>query len=265
MNMYIHELKAGKRSTIIWTVTLLAILILYMSFYTMIKNDADAFVKIMEGVSPVIRQALGIAINQITSPLGYYSFVFSFILFLGALQGMNTGVNIISKEVRDKTADFLLTKPKTRVSIITAKLLAGLTCILITGVIYIIMSAIAMSLFTGETYNMTALILISTTLLITELIFYTLGFLTAVIFPKIKSVISVSLPVVFAFYFAGLMASITGDELYRDLSIFKYFNPMYIILNSSYETKYLMLSVAIIIVGFALSYVIYSKKDVHAV
>lgn len=265
MNMYIHELKTAKKSTIIWTITLVSLLVLYMSFYSAITNDADAFMKIVEGVSPIVRQALGMAVNQITSPLGYYSFVFSFVVVIGAIQGINMGLNIISKEIRDKTADFLLTKPRTRVSVISAKLLAGLTCILITGVIYIILSALVIPLFTSDSFNMNALILISSSLLITQLIFYALGLLIAVVFPKIKSVIAVSLPIVFGFYFLSIIASITADQFFKYLSIFKYFDPTYIIVNSSYETKYVMLSAAIIVVCITLSYIIYNKKDVHAV
>ena len=44
---------------------------------------------------------------------------------------MNLGIGIISKEVRDKTADFLLTKPVSRVTILVAKMMAAFTCIVL--------------------------------------------------------------------------------------------------------------------------------------
>jgi len=265
MNMYIHELKASRKSTITWAITLIGVLTLYMSFYSTINNDADTFIKILEGVPPVVKQAIGLAVNQVTSPLGYYSFVYTFLMVLAAVQALNLGLNIISKEFRNKTADFLLTKPRTRPSVMTAKLLAGVTALIITACIYVVYSAIFVQMVVGQSFNMNALLLISFSLLILQFIFYALGFLIAVIFPKIKSVISVSLPIVFGFYFVNILASITGDQLYEYLSVFKYFDPNYIVLNMRYETKYVILSMLIVIICFALSYIVYSKKDVHAV
>lgn len=265
MNVYKYELKAAKHSTIIWTCVLAFVAVFYLAFFQVIRNDADTFLKITESVSPMIRQALGLAVNQITSPLGYYSFVFTYILFLGALQATNMGINILSKEVRDKTADFLLTKPKTRSEIITAKMLSSITLLFITNIVYVVASVLSLVFFTNENFNMNAAILISSSMFIVQLIFFSLGFLIAVIFPKIKSVISVSLPLVFCFFIISLVYGMTGDTLYRNLSIFKYFDPTYIIVNSMYETKYLIYSAVVVIVFMVFSYVIYRKKDVHAV
>ena len=61
-----------------------------------------------------VRKALGLSVDSISSILGFYSYIFLYITLCGAIQAMNLGTSIISKEVSEKTADFLLTKPVTR-------------------------------------------------------------------------------------------------------------------------------------------------------
>ena len=265
MNVYKFELSANKKSNLIWLIALLFCVVFFMSTYTMITSDADAFKKMLEGMPLIIRQALGIAIDKITSPLGFYSYIFTYVLLLGAICATNLGINLISKEVRFKTADFLLSKPKTRFSIITTKLLSGLTSLIMMCAIFIVMSILVVNAFAGTNYNLNSLILISATLLFVQLIFYLIGFLVAVVFPKIKSAISVSLPLVFALFFLSIIESALGDQSLKALSVFKYFDTDYIIANNSYDSQYVGLSVAIILVCCLVSYIVYYKKDVHSV
>ena len=50
MNIFLHELKANRKSTIIWSISLIMIVVLFMSFYPSFAKDAEEFTKIMEGI-----------------------------------------------------------------------------------------------------------------------------------------------------------------------------------------------------------------------
>ena len=78
---------------------------------------------------------------------------------------------MLSKEVRDKTADFLLTKPVSRSEIMTAKLLAALTSLVITNGMYLIISSIMASAVTSEAYSVKTFLMISITLFFIQLMF----------------------------------------------------------------------------------------------
>ena len=75
MNMFIHELKAYRKSTIIWTISLISIAIIFLAMFPAIAREADEFNKMMEGYPNSIKKALGFTVESITSIMGYYSYV----------------------------------------------------------------------------------------------------------------------------------------------------------------------------------------------
>ena len=265
MNMFIHEMKAYRKSTIIWTCSLIAIIVLFLSIYPSFSKEADAFKELMEGFPEPVRKAFGLSVDSMSSLVGFYSYTFLYITLCGAIQAMNLGTSILSKEVREKTADFLLTKPVTRTQIITAKLLAALTSLVITNVAYLTVASIMASLVKVEDYSYKIFFMVSFTLLFVQLFFLALGVIVSVLSRRIKSVLPISLGTVFGFFIVGMLGSALGDEAVRYITPFKYFDTNYIINNSSYEGTFIMIEIVFIIVAIAASYYVYCKKDIHAV
>jgi ABC-2 type transport system permease protein len=263
MNILVHELRAYRKSTIIWTISLIAITALFMSFYPSFAKESEGFKNILESYPEAFRNALGINLDTFFSVLGLYSYGLTYITICGAIQAMNLGTSIVSKEVREKTADFLLTKPVTRTAVLTSKLLAALISILITNIIYLIASSLVMNQVKTGDFSFNLFIMVSLTLLFIQLIFLAIGIILSVLVPRIKSVLTVSLGTVFGFYFLGMFG--TGDDVKRYLSPFKYFETTYILEFSSYETSFLMAGAIIFILAIAASYFVYTKKDIHSV
>jgi ABC-2 type transport system permease protein len=177
---------------------------------------------------------------------------------------MNLGTAIVSKEVRDKTADFLMTKPVSRINIMTSKLLAAFTALVITNIIYLGLTILAAVAIVGE-FSLKIFFMISITLFFVQLMFMALGFMISVIAGKIKSVISVSLSTVFGLYILGSLESIIGEERVRYFSPFRYFDPAFIIKYAAFESSFIIVGIVFIIAAIACSYLIYLKKDIHAV
>lgn len=265
MNILLHELRVYRKSTIIWSISLILIVVLFMSLFPSFSKDTEEFTKLLEGYPAAVRAAFGINLDNFFSILGFYCYALSFITLCGAIQAMNLGTGIISKEVREKTADFLLTKPVTRTTIITAKLVAALISILITNLFYLAAALLTAYQVKTVDFSLKVFIMLSLTVLFIQLIFLAIGVILSVVIPKIKSVLTVSLSTVFAFYFLGMFSATSGDEAKRYISPFKYFDTAYIMENSSYETPFLVAGLVIMILAIVASYVIYRKKDIHAV
>ncbi len=265
MNMFLHELKAYRKSTITWTCSLIALTVLFLAMFPAFSKEAETFKELMEGFPEPVRKALGLSVDSISSILGFYSYAFLYITLCGAIQAMNLGTSIISKEVREKTADFLLTKPVTRTQIMTSKLLAALTSLVITNVAYLTASSVMVSIVKTEDYSYKIFFMISITLFFVQLFFLALGVIVSVAASKIKSVLPISLGTVFAFFIIGMLASTIGDDLIRYITPFKYFDANYIIKNASYEAIFIIVELGFIIVAIASSYYVYCKKDIHAV
>lgn len=264
MNMFLHELKAYRKTTLLWTISLALLIILFLFMFPTFSSNAEAMKKLLEGYPEALRKALGINLDSFSTLLGFYPFVFGYILLCGAIQAMNLGTSILGKEVREKTADFLLTKPVSRQQILTAKLSAALVSIVFTDVIYLSVASLMATAITKEPFSMNTFLLVSLTLFYLQLIFLSLGILLSVVLPKIKSVLSVSLGTVFGFFIISMMDSSVGEKTVRYLSPFEYFDINYIVKNGAYETSFVIL--AIVVIGFAIttSYILFGKKDIGA-
>ncbi len=265
MNMYLHELKSLRKSTIIWTCALIALAALYFSVYPGLVKDAADFKKLLGGYPAPLRAALGISLDNITSLLGFYAMVFSIITLGGAIQALNLGVSILSKETRERTADFLLVKPVSRPAIVSAKLLAALTVLLATNVVYYAAALIVADMVKTADFSSTVFFMINSTLFFIQLMFLALGFVISMFFKKLKAVLPISLGVVFGFYIIGAIIATGKNDAERFISPFKYFDITYIINHASYEVPYLITGAVIVVTAIAASYVIYARKDIHAV
>lgn len=265
MNMYLHELKSLRKSAIIWTCAIVGLAALYFSFYPSIVKDAMDFKKLLGGYPQSIRAMLGISLDNITTILGFYSMIFSFITLFGAIQAMNMGLSILSKETRERTADFLLVKPVSRSAIVSAKLLAGLTILLATNVLYNAVSFILASTVKTADYSGRLFLMINLSLFFLQLIFLVIGVAISVFFNKLRTVLPISLGVVFGLYMAGALLVTDEKEGGRFLSPFKYFDVAHILKNESFEPPYLITAAILVIVAIAMTYAIYTRKDIHAV
>lgn len=265
MNIYRHELRMLRRFTWTWGGALAGVLLLFFSMFPALSADAEQFQALLAQYPEAVRQALGFAVNDIATLLGFYSFVFPYVLLAGAIQAIQAGAGILSKETREKTADFLLTKPITRPQIITAKLLAAATSLFLTQLLYLPTACLLASQLRDVAFAWTPFVLIGVSLLLVQLIFLALGMLASLLLPRLRSVLSLSLGTGFGFFFIGMLGSVVGERAVRYLTPFKYFDPAYIIRHSGYETSFVLLGVGIVVLAVGSSYLIYTQKDIPAV
>jgi ABC-2 type transport system permease protein len=262
MNMYWYELKANLKLSLIWLIAILGIVFLISSMYPIFSKDIDAFFQIISNLPDAVKTAMGINADNLSSILGYYSsFALNIILLCGSLEAMILGISILSKEIRERTADFLFAKPVSRLNIMASKILSSLTLILISNILFFICSYVFLAIFSNTTVPLSSFTLLTLVLLFLQLIFFTLGIFVSVILPKVKAVLPISMGVVFGVY----MLSAFSPENLRLLLPFKYFDLSYILLNSKYETKYLIATFLIIILLTLVTSIIYKKKDIHTV
>jgi ABC-2 type transport system permease protein len=242
------------------------VVLLFLAMFPAMSKDAADFKKMLDNYSPALVKALGFSFDSLFSLLGFYSSVtLMYVLLCGSIQAMNLGTSIISKEVRDKTADFLLTKPVSRMQIMTAKLCAVITSLVITNVFFIAAASLMASVVQTEAYDYKIFLLVSLPLFFVQLMFMSLGIIISVLVPKIRSVLPISLGTVFGFFILSMLSSSNGDTASRFITPFKYFDSTYIIKNSAYEASYSIVAILFIVVTIAASYIIYSKKDIHSV
>ncbi len=265
MTIFFHEWKMNRRSTITWSLSLAAVIILFMSLFPSISRDADTFKQVLENYPEAVRKAIGVSLNSITSLLGFYAYVFTYVVLCGSIQAINLGLSLLSKESRDKTADFLLTKPVTRGQIITAKLSAALASLMLSNLIFIATAWLSIKVVTDGVFEAKPFLLISLSAFLVECLFLALGLVVSVCVRKIKTVLPLSLGIVFGLFIVNMFGSVIGEKAVRYLTPFQYYSSDYIIKHQSYEVRFIIIEIIIISVAVAISYLLYTKKDIHSV
>jgi ABC-2 type transport system permease protein len=118
---------------------------------------------------------------------------------------------------------------------------------------------------TNDSFNLKTLILIAASITWVQLIFLTLGMLIGTIFPKIRATLPISTGVVFVSYATGSMSRIVGINFLRFLSPLHYFNGSAIITTASYEVKYLVTLITLMLIFLVAGYKIFCNKDIALV
>lgn len=264
MNIFRHELRSYRKSTIAWVISYTFLLFVFMLIYPTFTKDIGASQKIIEGLPTAVKSALEIDLKNFFTITGFFAYLFNFIALAGGIQALNLGLSVISKEISGKTAEFLMTKPVSRTRILSEKLLAVFCLIVCTNLAFSLVAFIAAKISSPDPFSAKIFLLISSSLFLIQIFFVSLGALMANLISKIKSVISVSLPTAFAFFIISTLGAILGDDKVKYLTPFKFFDPHYIISHGNYELKFLLLEIFLVIILIGFSFRIYLKKDLRS-
>lgn len=264
MDIFWRELKANRNSMIVWTASLSIMVVVFMSLYPSFANDVDAMKKILSNLPAFISSAIGVSIDSLFSIYGFLSYLFTFITLAGAVQAMNLGVGILSKEESGKTADFLLTKPISRASVVTSKILASVVVLLVTNIFFVSTAVMMAVVVTTTDFRLDTFLLVSAKLILIQTIFMALGLIVSMILKKIKSSIAVSLPTVFAFFIIGTLGAVLEIDSVKYISPFKFFDSNYIISNNAYEASFLIITAVFVVAAVAATYWMFIKKDIRS-
>ncbi len=262
MNIFWQELRFYRKSLLIWVLALSTTLIVFLSSYQSISSQIDVFREVVSHYPKALLLVINFRFEIFYTIYGYFGYILTFIWLAGAIQAMNYGVSILSKEVTDKTADFLLSKPVSRSRILTEKFAAGLSLIVITNICFTVTALLGAKYFSHSNFGIKTFIMLSATLFFVQVFFLVLGFLFGTILPKIKTVLSVALPTVFIFFIVASFGGILDKPDFYYLTPFKYFDPVYIYQNSGYDPKYLFALGGFVVTSLVLSYIVYIRKDI---
>lgn len=193
---------------------------------------------------------------------GFYGVLFTYVIIMIASHAIILGADIISKEEKEKTSEFLFVKPVSRAKIITSKLFAGVINILILNIITLLSSIFFCNKY-GNINNEIIRLIIG--MFFIQLIFFSIGLLISSIIKNTKSAkaTGVSTGVLLILYVTAKFLDITDKiDFLKYLNPFKYFDPQDLIINGI-NIIYVILSVIIILVSIFLTYILYNKKDLN--
>lgn len=263
IKVFLLELRQNRNSTIAWTIALIAIAAMYISIYPSIAGNA-AVTDVYKNFPEAFKKTFGINEDFLSTFSGLYALILNLVLLTGAVQAMNLGTGITSREVRERTADFLFTRPISRMSVLSQKLLTIFLLILATDLVFMAADWALIQAVIDDPFRFGTFMTSTSSLVLIQLFFISFGFLLGTSLRRIKSVIAVSLPAVFGFYVVGLLDTVVGEKI-KYMTPFKSFNVNLLTAGGSYETGILVYLAVLSIAALATSFVVYKKKDIPTI
>lgn len=260
MTLTKHELRQGRNSLIIWTAAIGFLMAVCVFMFPEIKSEmnsvSDMFAS-MGGFS----QAFGMDKISFGTLSGFYAVECGNILGLGgAFFAAICAASILSKEEKDKTAEFLLTHPIKRFNIVSSKLIAVIFQITVLNTAVCALSIFSVNAI-GENVPLKEMMFL-------HFAYYCMQLEISGICLGISSFlrngsIGVGLGVAVLMYFLNIVANMTESaEFLNYITPFGYANGSEIIAEASIDWICLSLGMLYGVVGLIAAYTKYCKKDI---
>jgi len=265
-NIYRHEFRARLRSVVIWSLALTLLILFFYSIFPIFADQAALMNEFLQRYPPELRAAFGMDNMDLASVLGFYSFLLMFVQLCLAIQAGNYGFGLVSIEESELTADFLLSKPVSRRQVLTSKLLAALTSLTFTNLVVWVVSFAAIALFRGESaYEPRTLILLLLGIVVFQFFFLSVGLVISLLVKRVRSVTPYALGLGFGMYVLSAFSGIFGDVKLELVTPFKHFDAPYIVQHGAYDMPLVLLNITVTLVALAVSYWLYTRRDIPAV
>ena len=199
---------------------------------------------------------------DLSTASGFYGVLFLYIAVMAAVHASLLGANVISKEERDRTSEFLFSKPVTRSSVLTGKLLAGLVNIVVLNLATALSSYYFVGYFgKGESVN-ADITLLMVGLLFLQLIFFSISAAVAGIVKKPKSAPSIATSIMFTTFLLSYLVNFNDKlDVLKYLSPFKYFDAAVLMTDGRLDPVFVALSVVIVTVAVFATYRFFGERD----
>jgi len=266
MNIFKYEFKMYSKSILVWAISIIGVILIMMSIYPTFGSNAGMMEKILANYPEEMLKAFGMNSGlPLSSVLGYLVFIFPFVQLCLAIQASNYGFSILSIEEREFTADYLMSKPVSRIAILNAKFGAAFVALLITNLITWITMIATIELFkNNSTYELKNLLILLSSIVLFQLFFLAIGMVVSVLTKRIRSVLTFSLGLSFGTYIVNAMGLVLGGETLSYFSPFAYFEVGHLLEFGAYDFKMTMISIIITTLSLGITYVLYPKRDIQS-
>ena len=261
MTLVRHELRQGRLSFLIWTASIGFLLATCVFLFPEMKGQMDG-INDMFGSMGSFSEAFGMDRLNFGTLVGFYAVECGNILGLGgAFYASFCAVGMLSKEEKDRTAEFLLTHPVSRTRILSEKLMAVMLQITLMNLLIYALAVGAIAMI-GESvpWKEVTLMHLAYYLLQIELA----GICFGVSAFLRKGSIGVGLGIAILLYFLNLIANIADVASFlKYITPFGYCEGADIVADGRLDGGMVAIGMLLCLAGIAASYLKYRKKDIH--
>ncbi|MBR5657943.1 MAG: ABC transporter permease subunit [Lachnospiraceae bacterium] len=258
-----RELKVNLKGFLIWTGTMLVLLLLiYMVYPSIINGENGSKVdEMVKAFPPEILKAFNMDIAGLDTAFGWLkSEGFVFLYLIVGIYSCLLGSNILLKEESEKTIEYLAALPISRRKVVTDKILVSMFYILSMILLLGAFNMIALNI--SEAPDNKQLLLLSITPIFPSIVLFALGLFISTFTHKTKKMLGISIGMVFAAYILNVISEMGKSvEGFKYISVFTLADSRGVITNSEIRPIFAVISLGLCAVLILCAMVRYQKKE----
>lgn len=260
MTIYIKELRQSLKSLCIWTCAIGGMMLVCILMFPEMKNEMDSVSSVFANMGG-FTAAFGMDKLSFGELMGFYGIECGNILGIGGgFFAALVGISVLASEEKEHTAEFLLTHPVSRCMVLTQKLLAVLTQVILMNVVVVTVSVVSASAI-GEELQMKEFLLLHVAYLLMQLEIAGICFGISAFIKR--GSIGIGLGLALSFYFLNLICNISEKaEFLKYVTPYAYCEASNVISEAKLESNLVIIGIVISVLGVIAAYVKYTKKDI---
>lgn len=257
-----HELKQSAKAMGLWTACIAAFMAMCIFMFPSMRGEMDKVGEMFASMGG-FSAAFGLDRLNFGSMIGFYATECGNILGLGAsMFAALAGVSSLSKEENDHTAEFLLTLPVSRSSVIGAKVLSLIVQICVLNIVCTLI-AMASIWAIGETVEWNTLILLNLSYLLVHIELGCIGVAISSFCTRTNAGVGIAMAVVL--YFVNIVANISPDaKALKYITPFAYAEGADIIEKANLDWCLAGIGIALSVVSICIAFARYSSRDIRS-
>lgn len=262
MTIFLHEIKQNRTAFLIWTLAIALMLLICMIMFPEMNTGMGDITDMFANMGS-FTQAFGMDRLNFGDVMGFYALECGNILSIGGgFFAALLGINALAKEEKERTAEFLLTHPVRRRTVVLQKLLSILFELLLMNLFVMAVSALSFTLI-GEELAIKEFLLLhgAYTVLQIEIACICFG-ISAFIR---RSGVGAGLGLAALLYFLNIFKNISSQaEFLKYITPFAYAEAANVISDSAIDMHLLALGLFYAAIGIGAAFLKYMKKDIAA-
>ncbi len=265
MNLFKREMKSGMKALILWSVGMVFLIAAGMGKYGGLTADMGSVEALLALYPKPIRAFFGVGMYDLGDAMGFYGVLYTFVMLIGGIYAAMLGANILAKEERDKTAEFLLVKPRTRGYLLGVKAAAAVAQMAILTFVTWAASFGMVGMYKPAAAFAAPLCQLTIGLFALMLVFFAAGQAIAAIARRAEKAAALSSAVLMIAFVATMIASINSALAALDwISPFGLFHARRTLLEGGIPLGAWAIAIVLVAGCMGIALAVYPKRDIAA-
>ena len=257
-----REILSQKLTILIWGLAIGLMVGVCIFVYPEMQSQMDNINEMMSSMGGLTK-AFGMDQLNFQTMTGFYAIECGNILGIGgAFFAAFIAISALMKEERDRTAEFLLTHPVSRIRVVTEKLISVYAIIVIMNLIVFVCAAIPIFIVNAE-ISWGTMILFHFAYLILQFEIAGICFGISAFISKLGAGIGIGVAAVF--YFMNIISNLTPNmKFLKYITPYGYTDGATLANLHQIDMKYMFPGLCFLIAGIVIAYIKYTKKDIQS-